>query len=154
MDTMTGYRERLTVAWWVWPAAVAVSAFLATELAIGAYGLRNPVTYVVAVGLAVLGVLALSRIRVAVTDGQLHVDDAVLPLSVVTAVTVIDAEARRDLLGRDAEPLAFVVQRPWIPGGVRIDLDDPADPTPYWYISSRHPEALAAALGYPAVSRP
>jgi hypothetical protein len=61
-------------------------------------------------------------------------------------VEVIDVEARRDLLGPDADPLAFVVQRPWISGGVRIDLDDPADPSPYWYVSSRHPRRLAAAL--------
>jgi hypothetical protein len=61
-------------------------------------------------------------------------------------VEVIDVEARRELLGVSADPLAFVMQRPWIRGGVRIDLDDPADPTPYWYVSSRRPRQLAAAL--------
>ena len=71
------------------------------------------------------------------------------PVLWAEAVTVLDAEARRDLLGQDAEPLAFVIQRPWISGGVRIDLDDPDDPTPYWYVSSRHPRELAAALGFP-----
>ncbi len=140
------YRERLTVPWWAWPLGLAVSAFVATELAIGAYALRSPITYMVA-GMAVLaGVAALSRIRITVDAEQLHVDDAHLPRSVIADVTVIDAAARRDLLGPDADPLAFVIMRPWIPGGVRIDLDDPADPTPYWFISSRHPEALAAAL--------
>jgi hypothetical protein len=79
----------------------------------------------------------------------LRADDARLPLSVISSVTVLDVEGKRDLLGIDAEPLAFVIQRPWIPRGVRIDLNDPDDPTPYWYISSRHPHELAAALGFP-----
>jgi hypothetical protein len=31
-------------------------------------------------------------------------------------------------------------------GLVRVPLLDPADPAPYWVVSTRHPEALAAAL--------
>jgi Protein of unknown function (DUF3093) len=140
------YRERLSVAWWLWPAALAGSAFVATELAIGAFALRHPITYLVAAVAALAGVVALNRIRIDVDRGELRVDDAHLPLSAVGDVIVIDGEARRDLLGQDADPLAFVIQRPWIRGGVRIDLDDPSDPTPYWYVSSRHPAELAAAL--------
>ena len=119
---------------------MAAAAFLATELAIGAFALRSPITYVVAGVAALAGVAWLSRLRVLVDGESLQVDDARLPLSVVGEVTVVDAAARRDLLGQDAEPLAFVIMRPWISGGVRIDLADPADPTPYWFISSRHPQ--------------
>jgi hypothetical protein len=147
------YHERLSVAWWLWPAALAGSAFVATELAIGAFALRNPITYAAAALLALAGVLALNRIRIAVDQRELAVDDARLPLSAIGEVTVIDVEARRDLLGQDADPLAFVIQRPWIRGGVRIDLDDPDDPTPYWYVSSRRPAELAAAIRNAAPSR-
>jgi len=45
-----------------------------------------------------------------------------------------------------SHPLAFVVQRPWIKGAVQVLLDDPADPTPFWVVSSRHPVDLATAL--------
>jgi len=140
------YRERLIVPWWAWPTALALAAFAATELALGAPALRHPVTYVVAGALALVGLWTLSRIKISVDTDHLHVDDAHLPRSVIGEVTVIDAAARRDLLGPDADPLAFVIMRPWIPGGVRIDLDDPDDPTPYWFVSTRHPERLAAAL--------
>lgn len=149
MTSSTVYRERLAVAWWVWPAAVTASAFLATELAIGAFALRSPVTYVMSAFVALAGVVALNRIRIQVDSDELRVDDARLPRSVISGVTVIDAGARRDLLGQDADPLAFVIQRPWISGGVRIDLDDPADPTPYWFISTRRPDEFAAALARP-----
>lgn len=140
------YSERLTVAWWIWPLAVGAAVAGAAELAIGAPALRHPVTFAAAGALAVAGLLALGRIRVRVDAGELRVDDARLPLRVVAAVEPVSPAARRDLLGRDADPLAFVIQRPWIPGGVRVDLADPEDPTPYWYVSSRHPERLARAL--------
>ena len=29
---------------------------------------------------------------------------------------------------------------------VRVEITDPADPAPYWLVSSRHPDALAGAL--------
>ena len=29
---------------------------------------------------------------------------------------------------------------------VRVPLTDPADPTPYWLVSTRHPARLVAAL--------
>jgi hypothetical protein len=140
------YSERLTVPWWAWPSTLGGASFLAAELAIGAVRLRQPLTFIIACAVAAAGLFALSLIRVSVVDGELRVDDARLPVEYIGVVEVIDIEARRDLLGLDADPLAFVVQRPWISGGVRIDLDDPADPTPYWYVSSRHPRQLAAAL--------
>jgi hypothetical protein len=147
------YRERLSVPWWLWPVALAVSAFIATELAAGALALRSPITYAIAAALAVAAVWALSKIKISVDADHLHVDDARLPRSVIANVTVIDSNERRDLLGQDADPLAFFILRPWIRGGIRVDLDDPADPTPYWFVSSRHPDRLAAALR-PTVSPP
>ncbi len=92
------------MAWWLWPAALAGSAFIATELAIGAFALRNPITYVVAAVLALAGVVALNRIRIAIDRDELRVDDARLPLAAISEVTVIDADARRDLLGQDSRP--------------------------------------------------
>lgn len=155
--TSTLFDERLTVSWWAWPLALGTAAFLAAELAIGAFYLRHPVTFVVAGLLAALGLLGLSRIRLRVLaagagpDGRdagarFCVDDAWLPVSAITALTMVDTAGRRELLGVEAEALAFVVLRPWIPTGIRIDLDDPQDPTPYWYISTRHPQRLVEAL--------
>ena len=48
--------------------------------------------------------------------------------------------------GRDADARAYLLLRPYLKRGVRIDLTDPSDPAPYWLISSRRPDGLAAAL--------
>ncbi len=148
------YRERLTVSWWAWPTALGAAAFLAAELAIGAMALRHPLTFVVAGALAAAALFAVSRIAISVDAEELHVDDARLPVNVIGSVEALGAQQRRDLLGPYADPLAFVIQRPWIPGGVRIDLVDPTDPTPYWFVSTRHPEKLMAALTAAGGGRP
>jgi len=54
-------------------------------------------------------------------------------------------EARHER-GPGAHGLAWLSLRPWIGPVVKIEVSDPEDPTPYWLISSKNPEALLAAL--------
>jgi hypothetical protein len=100
----------------------------------------------VLIPLTVAILLRIGRIRVAVTAQEFQVDDARLPVAVIADVIALDAAGKREVLGVGAHPLAFVVQRPWIGGAVQVLLDDPADPTPFWVVSTRHPVELATAL--------
>jgi hypothetical protein len=143
------YTERLTVAWWLWSPAIALVALLAIEVYLVGPGLATWVPYLVLLPFATVVLWRLGRIRVTVQDDELLVDDARLPLRFVSAAKVLDANAKRDLLGPYAEPYAFVIQRPWIGGAVQVHLADPADPTPYWLVSTRHPERLAEAISRP-----
>jgi hypothetical protein len=140
------YTERLTAAWWLWLPAIGLLGLLGTEIYLLGPQLATWVPYLVFLPAATVGVWWAGRIRVAVRDDELFVDDAHLPLRYVAAATPLDAATKRDLLGPYAEPLAFVVQRPWIGPAVQVQLNDPDDPTPYWIVSTRHPEALAAAI--------
>ncbi|RIS22389.1 DUF3093 domain-containing protein, partial [Mycobacteroides abscessus] len=54
--------------------------------------------------------------------------------------------AKSAALGRQLDPAAFVVHRAWIGPMVLVVLNDADDPTPYWLVSSRHPDRLLAAL--------
>jgi Protein of unknown function (DUF3093) len=141
-----GYRERLTVPWWSWPLALAFATFLAAEVFLGAPTALVWVPYAILLPATAWGLIVLGRIVVRVADGELHVDDAHVPVTYVTEVNVLDPEAKRALLGPVASRYAFIVQRPWISGAVRVVIDDPADPTPYWIVSSRRPTKLATAI--------
>jgi hypothetical protein len=136
----------LWVPWWLWLPALAFAALLAAEVYLGAPGLKTWIPYAVLLPAMAGALWRLGRLRVAVEDGELRVDDARLPVRFVGGVTVLGAPEKRILLGTAAHPYAFVVQRPWIKGAVQVHLNDPADPTPYWVVSSRRPAALAATL--------
>lgn len=144
------YAERLALPWWLALLTLAGAAVLAAEIHMGAPGVRSWLPYAVVLPLAAVGVWWLGRIRIAVEPGpdgpELRVDDARLPVRFIADVVPLDTSGKRELLGPLAHPLAFVVQRPWVGGVVQVVLDDPADPTPYWVVSTRFPERLAAAL--------
>lgn len=140
------YAERLRIPWYAWPAGLAVAGLLAAEIWMGGTGLRAWVPFAVLLPAALLVLWRTDRIRIVVTPGEFRVDDARLPLDVIADVVPLDADGKREVLGVGSHPLAFVIQRPWIKGAVQVLLDDPADPTPFWVISTRHPVKLATAL--------
>jgi hypothetical protein len=140
------YAERLTTPWWLWLPLLGLAGLLATELWLGASGPRSWVPYAVLLPLIAFAAWWFGRIKVAVAGGEFWVDDAHIPVRFVADAIALDAAGKRELMGVSADPLAFVVQRPWIGTAVQVILDDPADPTPYWLVSSRHPDRLADAL--------
>lgn len=145
--TRTEYDERLVAPWWVWLAAVLLSVLVAAQVHGGADdAARSVVPYLVLPLLALAVVGGLSRGRVQVRDGVLHVPGARVPLDEVCDVTPLDKGDTQRLRGPLADPFAFTSTRPWLTRSVRVALDDPADDTPYWVVGTRRPEALAAAL--------
>lgn len=147
--TQTRYAERLIVAWWIWPCALAAAALMAAEVHLGSDGLRSWLPYAVLIP-ATAGLLWwLGRLRVRIDGDELWVDDAHIPLEFLVAAEPLSALEKQRALGPELHPFAFVVHRPWVRGAVRIVLDDPDDPTPYWVVSSRRPAALIAALALP-----
>jgi hypothetical protein len=140
------YEERLVAPPFVWLGAVGLGLLAAGAVHAGGEGARAVVPYVVLPLLAVAAVALASRGRVRVEDCVLHVPRARITLAHVGEVTALDREATRQVRGPLAEPRAFVVSRPWLSGSVRVQVDDPADETPYWLVGTRDPDALARAL--------
>ncbi len=139
-----GYRERLWPSVWIWLAAVGFALGCATiTLPLGppaALVTGGAVTALIA-ALLVTGVTT-----VAVVGGTLSAGRASVPVGLLGTVEVLDDAAMRQARGPGLDARAYLCLRGWVPAGVRVELTDPADPTPYWLVSSRSPAALAAAL--------
>ncbi len=146
MTATTTYRERLYVTWWIWPLPLLAAGLLAAEVHMGFPGLRSWLPYVVLLPLTVLLIARMGSAKVEVSGGELKAGDAHIPLALLGDVEIIAPEDRRRAMGPQLDPAAFVVHRGWVKPLVRVQVNDPEDPTPYWVISTRHPEALAAAL--------
>ncbi|MFI0466380.1 MULTISPECIES: DUF3093 domain-containing protein [Saccharopolyspora] len=140
------FRERLYTSWWAWPLPVIGAAIMAATVHMGYPGVRAWLPYAVLIPLAIAIPLWLGRTKIEVVDGELWVGDAHLPLRFVEDAEAITPAEQRRALGPDLDPAAFMVHRSSIRTSVRIWLNDPDDPTPYWVISTRRPERLIAAL--------
>ena len=81
-----------------------------------------------------------------VRDGELVIKRAHIPLEYLGEVTIIPKEKFGYERTRGADPAAFFAITFWISKGLRVEVRDERDPTPYWLISSKRGEALAAAL--------
>ncbi|PWV84715.1 Protein of unknown function [Prauserella marina] len=152
-----GFSERLYVTWWVWPLPLVGATLLAAEIHMGYPGLRGWLPYAVLLPLTAVLLVGMGRLSVRVTEGEepeLWVGDAHLPLRFAGDVEVIGKQDKRKALGPELDPAAFVAHRGWVPSLVRIRLTDPEDPTPYWLVSTRRPERLAALVRDAAPGRP
>lgn len=137
------YSERLVAPWWWWLLAVALTGGAAAELQDGK---GTPSLYVVLPGLALTFLVLISRQRVRVVDGVLHVPGARAPVTTFVLAEVLTGPELRTWLGPRAQRWALVRIRPWLGTAVRLELDDPADDTPYWLVGTRRPDALLAAV--------
>ncbi len=145
------FREHLWVPWWWWPLGLAAAALVAMQFAIGIRSLPTALPFLILAPVPLWLLWRMSRTEIAVTagaDGQamLHAGKARLPLSVIDRVAAIPPSAKQAAMGRQLDPSAYVVHRPWVGSLVLVVLDDPEDPTPYWLVSTRNPDALVAAL--------
>ena len=145
---MTTYRERLTApaSWWLaalvfgaawgwimlvatnWPIAIAATAL------VGGGGLFLVWRY--------------GSLLVSVDAERLLVGRASIDRAQVGAVEPLHRTDYRLKLGTGADARGYLVTRPYIDRGVLVPIADDSDPTPYWLVSSRRPDALAAALGH------
>ena len=91
-------------------------------------------------------VASYGRITIEVADGSLRAGAATLPLESLGEAAALPAEQARALLTHEADPRAFLLLRSYIKTAVRVEVIDPQDPHPYLFLSSRHPEQLAAAF--------
>jgi hypothetical protein len=147
---MHDYRERLQVplAWWLlsFPTVLILGVTLYA-------GLPWPWPIIIVGGLAVgcaALLIALGRGSVEVADGALRAGGAVLPLTAVGEIVVLDEKQSTRLRGPRADPAAHLYLRPYLKESVYLALEEAASTgrpaVPYWLVGTRHPAELAAAI--------
>jgi hypothetical protein len=140
------YSERLHVPlrWWVQATMLLASLWLAFVVAMPQWAAWSATG---ALLLLTFGFFAwIGSARVAVHDGVLYAGPAHISLDLLGPAEPLDAEETRRVHGVDADARAFLLTRPYLRRSVKVTVADPADRTPYWLVSTRHPRELAAAL--------
>ena len=139
------YRERLHAQASTW--IVSTVMIFTLGIAFGyVLGTKLGLLTFVLVEVAAVWLLLRTAASIRVDDRILRAGRARLPLEFVGRSRILDPDATRRARGVDADTRAFLCVRSWIPRTVLIEVIDPADPHPYWLVSTKDPEALQAAL--------
>jgi hypothetical protein len=143
---MPAYDERLGVPlrWWVQGVMLLATFWLAFVVSIP--GLVPWVVTAVLGGLLALVLGSYGSARLSVADGVFRAGRARIDVAHLGPAESLDRQQTELAMGADADVRAYLVLRPYLKRAVRVPVRDPADPTPYWLVGSRYPDALAAAL--------
>jgi len=108
----------------------------------------NTVTLIafVASTIAIFYIAFVMRSTITFDGKELRIDRAHIDIKYLGDAKILDSSAMRLLRTRDADPAAYLAIRFWIPTGLKIAVVDPRDPTPYWLITSKRGEEIAALL--------
>ncbi|MGF1427488.1 DUF3093 domain-containing protein [Kitasatospora sp. LaBMicrA B282] len=139
------YDERLTAprSWWLLP----VAAGLSIGLILFKFGpVPGVIGLVVGLVAGAVGLSSYGSARIRVVQGSLVAGQARIPVTALGAAEPLDAAAAVAWRSVKADPRAFMLLRSYVPTALRVQVTDPADPTPYLYLSTRDPQALAAAI--------
>ena len=135
---------RVPLRWWALATTFHVTVFVAFAVALP---LAVTVTAVAAlVVLSTAWFLSYGSARVVVTDRTFRAGRAQVPVSLLADPRALDAAETWQAAGPGADARAYLLLRPYTRESVMVQLVDPADPTPYWLVSTRRPARLAAAL--------
>ena len=141
---MPEYREKLWPTPWIY--IVTLLLVPASILVLAPVSLPAGIATGIILYLAAVGSLSLTAPVIEVRDGMLRAGRATISLDQTgEAVAAFDADARVER-GTGLDARAFLVIRGWVQPVVRVPITDPADPAPYWLLSSRHPKELAAVI--------
>ncbi|MBC7464132.1 MAG: DUF3093 domain-containing protein [Actinobacteria bacterium] len=119
--------------------SVALSVWAAFDNRTGVFA------FVIALLIVVASAFALS-LQIEVTEDELRVGRAHIERRYLGEVTELEANAMARVRGRDADPAAYLALRFWQPRGIKVEVRDDRDPSPYWLITTKKPIELSQAL--------
>ena len=139
------FREVIRAPFWL--IAFIYFLFLSLVVAVWAALGNQPalLTWVASTFLIVL-IAVKTTLVLEVDDQELRAGSAHIELKYLGQATTLDSKQMGRLRTRDADPASFLIFRFWRSTGVKVEINDPRDQTPYWLITSKNNLELAEIL--------
>ena len=144
MSAAPRYKEVIRPPFWL----IAFMYFMLYSFVLALWAAFNNRVGINAFAIAtVLGLVIIKLATVTITvDDELRIGRAHIPLRYCGTVEIVKKNEFLRARTRDADPAAYFALTFWVSEGVKVEINDERDPTPYWLISTRRGEALKAAL--------
>lgn len=141
------YREALWPSPWIYVAFFLEVPMIVLLLAPFSLTLGIALALVIYVCIALA--LTLNSPRILVSAEMLTVGKARIELRYVGSAAAFSGAAAVRERGQNLDARAWTRFRAYVAPVVRIEITDDADVTPYWLVSTRHPQELVDALTSP-----
>ena len=83
---------------------------------------------------------------ISINQDSLRVGKALIEVNYLGAVSVVESQQAFVERGRNLNPKAYTRFQIGVNQLVKIDIQDEADPTPYWLVSTRNPELVKSFI--------
>jgi hypothetical protein len=143
-EPMTRYSERLWPAPWLLIASALVIP--ASMLVLAPISMPAGIVTAILLYGGCVALFLLGAPTIEVDDRMLRAGRARVSLDLLGKPQVFTGEEAALERGQRLDARAWLLIRGSIDPVVTVPLHDPADPTPYWLISTRRPRELAAAI--------
>ena len=131
----------------LWLLAFIYFMFLSLVIAIwAALGNRPAALAFIASTAGILAIAFFVKTEISVDEKELRVGKAHIDLRFIESAIALDKNELRLARTRDADPAAYLAFNFWVSTGVKITLNDPRDPTPYWLVTTRRAKELTNTL--------
>jgi hypothetical protein len=138
---------REVMRWPIWLTLLVICLDLSILIAIWA-ALGNQAAVVTAILLIVSTIYFyyVTSLTVELTTERLKAGRANIEVKYLGKIEVL---SKKDMLfhrGSGINSRAYLALRFWIERGLKVEITDPRDPTPFWLISSKYPERFLERL--------
>jgi hypothetical protein len=124
--------------------------FLAFSLGVAIWASLNTISAAIAMVVMTIAVIAIyfrAALVIEVDENELRVGKAHIDRKYCGGVTILTPKEMSRTRTRDADPAAFLAIRFWTAQGVKIEIRDSRDATPYWLCTTKRGADLVRALG-------
>jgi len=138
-------RETLRWPWWFWFLALGLDFSIVIALWAGLGNIAAILGSII-VAILTLWMYFFTALQIEISIQELRVGRAHIDRKFLGKVTSLDATMMSHHLRAGINPSAFHAVRFWVKTGVKIEINDPRDPTPYWLVSSKKAIEIARFL--------
>jgi hypothetical protein len=144
-ERLINFREVIRPPLWL----MAFIYFLALSLGIAIWAAMTTMIAAVVMALltgATILIYFTATLVIEVDDLELRVGKAHIDMNFCGEVTVLTPAEMSLQRTREADPAAYLAIRFWTAHGVKIEITDDRDQTPYWLVTCKHGDELRKAL--------
>jgi hypothetical protein len=133
--------------WPIWLTLLVICLDLSILIAIwAALGNQAAVVTAILLILSTIYFYYVTSLTVELTTERLKAGRANIEVKYLGKIEVL---SKKDMLfhrGSGINSRAYLALRFWIERGLKVEITDPRDPTPFWLISSKYPERFLERL--------